>query len=80
MAVEVTYVQDNFLTSDVLNEMMLLVDYYRTAPDLVQFSQYWCPDTTMLDKIKGSLSCHAPKDQAYSQILEHVYSQLSSIH
>uniref|UniRef100_A0A671USP0 MPN domain-containing protein n=1 Tax=Sparus aurata TaxID=8175 RepID=A0A671USP0_SPAAU len=58
---------------------MLLVDYYRTAPDLVQFSQYWCPDTTMMDKIKGSLSCHAPKDQAYSQILEHVYSQLSSI-
>lgn len=31
---------------------MLLVDYYRAAPDLVQFSQYWCPDTTMLDKIK----------------------------
>uniref|UniRef100_A0A7N6AFN9 MPN domain-containing protein n=1 Tax=Anabas testudineus TaxID=64144 RepID=A0A7N6AFN9_ANATE len=79
VAVEVTYVQDNFLTSDVLNEMMLLVDYYRSAPDLVQFNQYWCPDTTMMDKIKGSLSCHAPKDQAYSQILEHVYSQLSSM-
>lgn len=31
---------------------MLLVDYYRTAPDLVQFNQYWCPDTTMMDKIK----------------------------
>uniref|UniRef100_A0AAQ4PKC8 MPN domain-containing protein n=1 Tax=Gasterosteus aculeatus aculeatus TaxID=481459 RepID=A0AAQ4PKC8_GASAC len=80
VAVEVTYVQDNFLTSDVLNEMMLLVDYYRTAPDIVHFSQYWCPDTTMMDKIKGSLSCHAPKDQAYSQILEHVYSQLSCTH
>uniref|UniRef100_A0A3B4AVN2 MPN domain-containing protein n=1 Tax=Periophthalmus magnuspinnatus TaxID=409849 RepID=A0A3B4AVN2_9GOBI len=77
VAVEVTYVQDNFLTSDVLNEMMLLVDYYRAAPDLVQFNQFWCPDTTMMDKIKGSLSCHAPKDQAYSQILEHVYSQLN---
>uniref|UniRef100_A0A667XHL3 MPN domain-containing protein n=1 Tax=Myripristis murdjan TaxID=586833 RepID=A0A667XHL3_9TELE len=59
---------------------MLLVDYYRTAPDLVQFNQYWCPDTTMMDKIKGSLSGHAPKDQAYSQILEHVYSQLSNMH
>uniref|UniRef100_A0A8C6WE35 MPN domain-containing protein n=1 Tax=Neogobius melanostomus TaxID=47308 RepID=A0A8C6WE35_9GOBI len=79
VAVEVTYVQDNFLTSDVLNEMMLIVDYYKGAPDLVQFSQYWCPDTTMMDKIKGSLSCHAPKDQAYSQILEHVYSQLNNI-
>lgn len=31
---------------------MLLVDYYRAAPDLVHFSQYWCPDTTMMDKIK----------------------------
>lgn len=31
---------------------MLLVDYYRTAPDLVQFNQFWCPDTTMMDKIK----------------------------
>uniref|UniRef100_A0AAQ5YJT6 MPN domain-containing protein n=1 Tax=Amphiprion ocellaris TaxID=80972 RepID=A0AAQ5YJT6_AMPOC len=80
VAVEVTYVQDNFLTSDVLNEMMLLVDYYRAAPDLVQFNQYWCPDTTMMDKIKGSLSCHAPKDQAYSQILEHIYSQLCNMH
>uniref|UniRef100_A0A8C5D667 MPN domain-containing protein n=1 Tax=Gouania willdenowi TaxID=441366 RepID=A0A8C5D667_GOUWI len=80
VAVEVTYVQDNFLTSDVLNEMMLLVDYYKSAPDLVQFNQYWCPETTIMDKIKGSLSCHAPKDQAYSQILEHVYSQLNSMH
>lgn len=84
VAVEVTYVQDNFLTSDVLNEMvrpqflrqcsqvvskcfsdmffnvlfcfvclqMLLVDFYRGAPDLVHFTHYWCPDTTMLDKIK----------------------------
>lgn len=31
---------------------MLLVEYYRAAPDLVQFHQYWCPDTTMMDKIK----------------------------
>lgn len=31
---------------------MLLVDYYRSAPDLIHFSQYWCPDTTMMDKIK----------------------------
>lgn len=91
---------------------MLLVDYYRAAPDIVQFNQFWCPDTTMMDKIKvggsikdlklwnrhagssdiilppsklfvfchqGSLSCHAPKDQAYSQILEHVYSQLCNM-
>uniref|UniRef100_A0A8B9HST8 MPN domain containing n=1 Tax=Astyanax mexicanus TaxID=7994 RepID=A0A8B9HST8_ASTMX len=79
VAVEVTYVQDNFLTTDVLNEMMLLVEFYRAAPDLVNFSQMWCPDTSILDKIKASLSGHAPKDQAYSQILEHVYNQLRSI-
>ncbi|KPP78871.1 MPN domain-containing protein-like [Scleropages formosus] len=78
VAVEVTYVQDNYLTSDVLNEMMLLVDFYRTAPDLVQFSQLWSPEITVLDKIKGSLSGHAPKDQSYSQILDHVYNQLSN--
>ena len=33
---------------------MLLVDFYRGAPDLVQFSQMWSPDTTVLDKIKVS--------------------------
>ncbi|XP_035377957.1 MPN domain-containing protein isoform X1 [Electrophorus electricus] len=79
VAVEVTYVQDNFLTTDVLNEMMLLVEYYRAAPDLVNFSQMWCPDTSILDKIKASLSGHAPKDQAYAQILEHVYNQLRNM-
>uniref|UniRef100_A0A8C2FJG6 MPN domain-containing protein n=1 Tax=Cyprinus carpio TaxID=7962 RepID=A0A8C2FJG6_CYPCA len=52
VAVEVTYVQDNFLTTDVLNEMMLLVEFYRSAPDLVQFSQMWSPNTSILDKIK----------------------------
>uniref|UniRef100_A0AAR2ITZ1 MPN domain-containing protein n=1 Tax=Pygocentrus nattereri TaxID=42514 RepID=A0AAR2ITZ1_PYGNA len=52
VAVEVTYVQDNFLTTDVLNEMMLLVEFYRAAPDLVNFSQMWSPDTSILDKIK----------------------------
>uniref|UniRef100_A0A671R1Q3 MPN domain-containing protein n=1 Tax=Sinocyclocheilus anshuiensis TaxID=1608454 RepID=A0A671R1Q3_9TELE len=55
VAVEVTYVQDNFLTTDVLNEMMLLVEFYRSAPDLVPFSQMWNPNTSILDKIKV---CH----------------------
>ncbi|XP_062854908.1 MPN domain-containing protein [Trichomycterus rosablanca] len=79
VAVEVTYVQDNFLTTDVLNEMMMLVEFYRTAPDLVNFSQMWCADTSILDKIKASLSGHAPKEQTYSQILEHVYNQLRNM-
>ncbi|CAB1331413.1 unnamed protein product [Coregonus sp. 'balchen'] len=63
VVVEVTYVQDNFLTSDILNEMMLLVDFYRAAPDLVQFHQFWCPDRTMMDKIKTycKLNVHCPE-------------------
>lgn len=36
--------------------------------------------TSALALLQGSLSCHAPKDQAYSQILEHVYSQLGNMH
>uniref|UniRef100_A0A4W4GPW3 MPN domain-containing protein n=1 Tax=Electrophorus electricus TaxID=8005 RepID=A0A4W4GPW3_ELEEL len=57
VAVEVTYVQDNFLTTDVLNEMPAPVTS-------------GCP---------ASLSGHAPKDQAYAQILEHVYNQLRNM-
>ncbi|XP_053481944.1 MPN domain-containing protein isoform X2 [Ictalurus furcatus] len=53
VAVEVTYVQDNFLTTDVLNEMMMLVEFYRAAPDLVNFNQMWCSDTSILEKMKN---------------------------
>ncbi|XP_041086064.1 MPN domain-containing protein [Polyodon spathula] len=74
--VEVSSVQDAFLTSDVLHEMMLLVEFYKSAPDLVRFTEPWNQEITFLDKLKGSLNGHAPKDQAYSQILEYVYNQL----
>ncbi|XP_033881120.2 MPN domain-containing protein isoform X2 [Acipenser ruthenus] len=74
--VEVSSVQDAFLTSDVLHEMMLLVEFYKWAPDLVCFTEPWNQEITFLDKLKGSLNGHAPKDQAYSQILEYVYNQL----
>ncbi|KAM6107231.1 LOW QUALITY PROTEIN: MPN domain-containing protein [Pterocles gutturalis] len=74
MEVEVAHVQDGFLTNDVLQEMTLLVDFYKGAPDLVKFQEL-CQDQTYLDKLKGSLAS-APKDQSFTHILEQIYSLL----
>ncbi|XP_015155211.2 MPN domain-containing protein isoform X2 [Gallus gallus] len=52
MDVEVAYIQDGFLTNDVLQEMTLLVEFYRGAPDLVKFQELWSHDQTYLDKLK----------------------------
>ncbi|NWJ11668.1 MPND protein, partial [Crypturellus undulatus] len=52
MEVEVAYVQDGFLTADVLQEMTLLVEFYKGAPDLVRFQELWSQDQTYLDKLK----------------------------
>uniref|UniRef100_UPI00398E5D2F MPN domain-containing protein n=1 Tax=Pristiophorus japonicus TaxID=55135 RepID=UPI00398E5D2F len=78
MEVEMTYVQDTFLTSDVLHEMMLLLEYYKAAPDIVKFKDKWNEETTYLDKIKGSLANKTPKDQSFVKVLEHIYNQLAA--
>ncbi|NXS22766.1 MPND protein, partial [Mystacornis crossleyi] len=52
MDVEVTYIQDGFLTNDVVQEMTLLVEFYKGAPDLVKFQELWSQDQTYLDKLK----------------------------
>ncbi|XP_051893736.1 MPN domain-containing protein isoform X2 [Pristis pectinata] len=78
MEVEMTYVQDTFLTSDVLHEMMLLLEYYKTAPDVVKFKDKWNEETTYLDKVKGSLANKTPKDQNFLKVLEHIYNQLEA--
>ncbi|XP_020377699.2 LOW QUALITY PROTEIN: MPN domain-containing protein [Rhincodon typus] len=78
MEVEMTYVQDTFLTSDVLHEMMLLLEYYKTAPDIVKFKDKWNEETTYLEKVKGSLANKTPKDQTFVKVLEHIYNQLSA--
>ncbi|XP_069784926.1 MPN domain-containing protein isoform X2 [Narcine bancroftii] len=78
MEVEMTYVQDTFLTSDVLHEMMLLLEYYKTAPDIVKFKDKWNEETTYLDKVKGSLANKTPKDQNFLKVLEHIYNQLEA--
>ncbi|NXJ96257.1 MPND protein, partial [Corythaixoides concolor] len=76
MDVEVAYIQDGFLTNDVLQEMTLLVEFYKGAPDLVKFQELWSQDQTYLDKLKGSLASHTPKDQSFTHILEQIYSLL----
>ncbi|XP_063003378.1 MPN domain-containing protein [Elgaria multicarinata webbii] len=76
MEVEVTYVQDGFLTNDVLHEMMLLLEFYKGAPDVVKFQETWSQEQTYLDKLKGSLASRTPKDQGFGHILEQVYSIL----
>ncbi|NXI42218.1 MPND protein, partial [Galbula dea] len=76
MEVEVAYIQDGFLTNDVLQEMTLLVEFYKGAPDLVKFQELWSPDQTYLDKLKGSLASRTPKDQSFTHILEQIYSLL----
>ncbi|KAF1422093.1 MPN domain-containing protein, partial [Spheniscus humboldti] len=76
MDVEVTYIQDGFLTNDVLQEMTLLVEFYRGAPDLVKFQELWSQDQTYLDKLKGSLASRTPKDQSFIHVLEQIYSLL----
>lgn len=76
MDVEVAYIQDGFLTNDVLQEMTLLVEFYRGAPDLVKFQELWSHDQTYLDKLKGSLASRTPKDQSFAHILEQIYGLL----
>ncbi|XP_069734230.1 MPN domain-containing protein isoform X3 [Phaenicophaeus curvirostris] len=76
MEVEVAYIQDGFLTNDVLQEMTLLVEFYKGAPDLVKFQEMWTQDQTYLDKLKGSLASRTPKDQSFAHILEQIYSLL----
>uniref|UniRef100_A0A8C4JBE2 MPN domain containing n=1 Tax=Dromaius novaehollandiae TaxID=8790 RepID=A0A8C4JBE2_DRONO len=76
MDVEVAYIQDGFLTNDVLQEMTLLVEFYKGAPDLVKFQELWSQDQTYLDKLKGSLAARTPKDQSFTHILEQIYSLL----
>ncbi|NWR40185.1 MPND protein, partial [Tachuris rubrigastra] len=76
MDVEVTYIQDGFLTNDVVQEMTLLVEFYKGAPDLVKFQELWSQDQTYLDKLKGSLASRTPKDQSFTHVLEQIYSLL----
>ncbi|XP_054835282.1 MPN domain-containing protein isoform X1 [Eublepharis macularius] len=79
MEVEVTYIQDGFLTNDILHEMMLLVEFYKGAPDLVKFQEMWGPEQTYLDKLKvrqASLASRTPKDQGFGHVLDQVYSLL----
>ncbi|XP_074240875.1 MPN domain-containing protein isoform X2 [Saimiri boliviensis] len=76
MDVEMAYVQDSFLTNDILHEMMLLVEFYKGAPDLVRLQEPWSQEHTYLDKLKISLASRTPKDQSLCHVLEQVCSVL----
>ncbi|KAB0396916.1 hypothetical protein E2I00_009831, partial [Balaenoptera physalus] len=55
---------------------MLLVEFYKGAPDLVRFQEPWNQEHTYLDKLKISLASRTPKDQGLCHVLEQVYSVL----
>uniref|UniRef100_A0A8C9MB38 MPN domain containing n=1 Tax=Panthera tigris altaica TaxID=74533 RepID=A0A8C9MB38_PANTA len=55
---------------------MLLVEFYKGAPDLVRFQEPWSQEHTYLDKLKISLASRTPKDQGLCPVLEQVYSLL----
>uniref|UniRef100_A0A8C5KAQ0 MPN domain-containing protein n=1 Tax=Jaculus jaculus TaxID=51337 RepID=A0A8C5KAQ0_JACJA len=74
MDVEMVYVQDSFLTNDILHEMVM--DFYKGAPDLVRFQESWSPEHSYLDKLKISLASRTPKDQGVCHALEQVCSAL----
>ncbi|KAK2087074.1 hypothetical protein P7K49_032981 [Saguinus oedipus] len=76
MDVEMAYIQDSFLTNDILHEMMLLVEFYKGAPDLVRLQEPWSQEHTYLDKLKISLASRTPKDQSLCHVLEQVCSVL----
>lgn len=76
MDVEMAYVQDNFLTNDILHEVMLQVEFCKGAPDLVRFQDPWHQEHTYLNKLKISLASRTSKDQGLYHVLEQVYSIL----
>lgn len=71
------------LTSSSSTSTGVLIRPWWTKLRWVKVSLFTWSDCRQADWARppsqGSLSCHAPKDQAYSQILEHVYSQLGSM-
>ncbi|XP_018423473.1 PREDICTED: MPN domain-containing protein [Nanorana parkeri] len=79
MEVEVTYIQDNFLTSDILHDMILLVEFFKGGPDQILFQDLWNEEKTFLDKIKGSLGSRTPKEPGYETVLDQIYSLLSQL-
>ncbi|XP_052047884.1 MPN domain-containing protein isoform X1 [Apodemus sylvaticus] len=55
---------------------VMLVEFYKGAPDLVKFQEAWSPEHTYLDKLKMSLASRTPKDQGMCHVLEQVCSVL----
>ncbi|KAM3850865.1 MPN domain-containing protein [Vipera latastei] len=60
----------------IVEEEMLLVEFYKGAPDMVKFQDAWSQEQSYLDKLKGSLASRTPKDQSFGHVLEQVYAAL----
>lgn len=58
-----TVAQDSFLTQDLLTELRLLADFYRSAPDAINFSHNYCQNgITYWEKLRSSLATKLPRD------------------
>ncbi|XP_064466276.1 MPN domain-containing protein-like [Ornithodoros turicata] len=72
--------QDSFLTQDLLMEMRLLSEYYRSAPDSLNFCEEFKPhNISYWGKLKRSLTSKLPRDlqvttnDAQGQAVDHFW-------
>jgi proteasome lid subunit RPN8/RPN11 len=65
-------VHDIILSQDMLTEMRVLHDYYKPAPDIIDFTEKWKDDVTYMDKLLSSLSRKCPGEQSDVQLAEFV--------
>ncbi|XP_076821636.1 MPN domain-containing protein-like [Clavelina lepadiformis] len=64
---------------DLLNEMRLLIEFYKHQPDLIIFNKLWNGVMTYLDKIKLCMQRKLSKDQSGAQLMQFVHDLLTSV-
>lgn len=69
MLMSFTLVNDSF-SHDVVNEMRLLHEYYKGAPDMIPFDQVWRNGMTYRDKLQSSLLKRRCQDISEERITE----------
>lgn len=69
MLMSFTLVNDAF-SHDALSEMRVLHDYYKGAPDMIQFDQVWRNGLTFRDKLQVSLLKRRSQDISEERITE----------
>ncbi|NWS13154.1 MPND protein, partial [Pachyramphus minor] len=80
MDVEVTYIQDGFLTNDVVQEMVSVAWGLPKIPEPSSTcTTRPCPPgagDSPFSTLAGSLASRTPKDQSFTHVLEQIYSLL----